>query len=56
MKKIQQLIKFLTNQNYRFGVLTKLGLHNHLTDEQFIKRRFKSIFGYEPNLQNPQTF
>lgn len=60
MKKIncyfQKLVTAVTDANYRFRVLASKGFFNHWPDEKYLKRMFKSIFGYELNLNNPQTF
>lgn len=56
MYKIKKLFKFLTNPLYRFSVLNKYTSFFYCSDERFLKKKFKLIFGYELNLENPQTF
>jgi len=56
MKKISKLIKFITSPEYRFYLLARCGFFNSWSDEKFLKRKFKSVFGYELDLQNPRTF
>ena len=54
--KIKQIGQFVSNKSFRFSILTKYGFFNHWSDEKFLKQKFKSVFGYELDLQNPQTF
>lgn len=54
--KIKQILQFLTDRQFRFSVLAKYGFFNHWSDEKYLKQKFKNIFGYELNLDNPQTF
>ncbi len=56
MSKFQKIIKFLLNRDYRFLVLSARGYFNHWPDEKFIKHKFKAVFGYDLNLDTPQTF
>lgn len=56
MDKLRKVFKLLTDKNYRFNVLANYGFFNHWSDEKFLKRKFKAVFGYELNLNNPQTF
>lgn len=55
MKLFNKLFKFATNPLCRFGILTHYGLFNY-SDKDFLKKKFKLVFGYELNLKNPQTF
>lgn len=56
MTFFQKLVKFCTNKVFRFNILASRGFLNHWSDEKFIKRKFKLAFGYELNLDDPQTF
>ena len=56
MKQLRKLYKLLTSSNYRFNILANYGFFNHWADEKYLKRKFKSVFGYELDLDNPQTF
>lgn len=53
LKRIQ---KILTDRKTRFAFLTRLGLYNGLSDEKYLKRKFKLYLGYSLNLDNPKTF
>ena len=47
---------YLTDSDYRFQYNAGRGWHNRMSDEAFIRRKFKSHIGKEPDLENPQTF
>ncbi|MCR5761462.1 MAG: hypothetical protein K6F82_05665 [Sphaerochaetaceae bacterium] len=49
-------IKYIFNKDYRFFRNAKFGFYKDMPDEQYIKRLYKSIFGYEINLENPTLF
>lgn len=46
----------LTDSSRRFTYLTKLGFYNKLSDEEWIKEKFRRQFHREVDLDNPQTF
>ena len=48
--------KFIRSSGSRFGVFNRLGMYDHLPDEELLKRRFKATFGRELDLNNPRTF
>ncbi len=49
-------IKFLTNADYRFLILSNRGKYDSMPDEEYLKRTFKICLGKELDLNNPQTF
>ncbi len=51
-----KLYKFLKSADYRFIILSNLGLYNHLSDEAFLKKKYKARFGKTLDLKNPKTF
>lgn len=53
--KLKKIGRFIKDSDYRFSILSSKYFYNFLDDEVYIKRRFKSLVGYEPNLYNPQT-
>lgn len=53
---IKKLKRFLLDPNARLGYLTKMGLTHCMSDEKYLKKKFKIELGYELNLENPQTF
>lgn len=48
--------EFIRSNGCRFNVFNRFGMFDHLSDEEFLKRRFKAQFGRELNLNNPETF
>ena len=53
---IRMLKQFVFDPKVRFGYLTRAGLYNHMSDEEYLSRKYQLYFGQKPNLQNPQTF
>lgn len=53
MKKI---IKFIFNSEYRFLVKGANGYYKEMSDEEYLKKKFKALMGYPLNLDNPTTF
>lgn len=49
-------IRFATDPKYRFNILAGRGFYDGMSDEKYLKRRFKIIMGKELDLENPQTF
>lgn len=49
-------VKFLTDSGYRFSILAGKGFYDNMSDEEYIKRLYKTKVGRELNLGNPQTF
>lgn len=61
MKKLIRYVfrkgcEFIRSSGCRFNVFNRLGMFDHLSDEEFLKRRFKAKFGRELDLENPKTF
>lgn len=50
------LKNYITNPMSRFCINTTLKINNLLSDEAYLKKQFKLTFGYELDLNNPQTF
>lgn len=49
-------IKFIFDKNYRFLVLASRGKYDSMDDEEYLKRKYKSIFDMELDLENPVTY
>ena len=56
MKISKTLCQAITDRKIRFSYLTKLGVFNGLSDETFLKLKYKNVFGSELDLENPKTF
>src|SRR5690554_1061088 len=51
-----KLIKLFKNPYIIFNYLSNKGFFNFLSDETFIKYRFRASFGIKIDLNNPKTF
>ena len=47
---------FITDPEKRTIYLSQLGCYKWMSDEKFLKMQFKNVFGYELDLENPQTY
>ncbi len=57
MNKYIRVIKnFCADKTIRFSYLTKLGVFNGLSDEQYLKLKYKNVVGRNLDLENPKTF
>lgn len=57
LKRFLNMLKsFFTNKEMRFSYLAKLGVYNHMSDEDYLMRKFQLTFNRKLDLQNPQTF
>ena len=56
MKISKTLYQAVTDRKIRFSYLTKLGIFNGLSDEQYLKLKYKNVFGRDLDLENPKTF
>lgn len=54
--KIKKAIRLLTDSEYRFHYLTSKGFYDKLSDEAFLKKKFRIMVGEPLNLEDPQTF
>lgn len=54
--KIETLYKIIFEKNTRVIFMSTHGLHNFITDEEFVKTRYESAFGKKLNLENPVTY
>lgn len=53
---IKKMHTFLFDKEKRIIFLAQHGWFKNMTDENFLKMQFKNVFGYELNLDNPQSF
>ncbi len=53
---IKKLPKYLSDPDYRFLINAGLGFYNGMSDEEYLKRKFRSSVGRELDLENPRTF
>ena len=48
--------KYISDSGYRFLIHEWIGCYDHLSDEAYLKRKYRAFFRKELNLENPQTF
>lgn len=53
---ITKLKRALTDEEIRFSYMTKMGLFDHMSDERYLKKKYKSCMGVDLDLENPKTF
>lgn len=55
-KAISKAAQFITDPVYRFDTIAYRGGYNNMTDEQFLKKKFKLFFHKDLDLEHPLTF
>lgn len=50
------LLQFIINKTYRVNVLASHGLFNWMSDEKYIKMKYRLMIGKNLNLDSPKTF
>ena len=55
-KYVNAAKRFITDTGYRFIILSTLGLHNSMPDEEYLKKTYKAYIGRELNLDSPTSF
>lgn len=53
---LNNLTVFLTNKEKRTIFLAQHGFYKNMSDEDFLKKQFKNVFGYSLDLNNPRTY
>lgn len=56
MNTLKKVVRGITNRKIRFGYLSKMGFFNHVSDEMYLKWKFRVMMGRKLDLENPQTF
>lgn len=56
LKFAAKAVKALFVPSYRFSALAKLGYYDSMSDEEYLKRKFRCIMGKDLNLDEPKTF
>ncbi len=54
--KLRNLVRYMTEPQFRFLENSKWGFYRNMSDEEFLKRKFKLEMGYDLDLQHPKTF
>ena len=55
-KKVHQLIKFVSDSDFRFLILSDLGFYKNMDDAKYLKKKYKAKFHRELDLENPQSY
>lgn len=53
---MSKLYKYITDSKYRFLINADRGLYNSMPDDEYLKKCFAVVMGYQLDLDNPQTF
>lgn len=56
VNKIKKVAKYVFDPDYRFQVNARYGKYNDMSDEEYIKKIFRSYMKKELDLDNPKTF
>lgn len=56
MRIMRKLYRLIFDSVVRMGYLDKIGFYNNMSDEKYIKLRFKRVFGYTIDFNNVLTF
>lgn len=56
LNKIKKAVRYLTNSDYRFLINSNITGCPKMSDEDFLRRKFKACMGRELDLGNPKTF
>lgn len=56
MIKLKKALKFISDEEYRWRILSKRGRYDKMPDEEYIRKSFKLIMKTELDLDSPKTF
>ena len=56
MSKIKAVRKIMTDKVFRMDLLSDRGFYRDMSDEEYLKKRFKAFKGYELDLVHPKTY
>lgn len=55
-QKIMKAYKLLTDKIYRFHYLSERGVYDKLTDEEYLRKKYRTMMGRELKLDPPRTY
>ena len=55
-KRKSKLYRYISDSSYRFLVNSNLGAYKHMADAEYLKRKYKSVFGKELDLNDPKMY
>lgn len=53
---MNKYLRMISDRKFRFSVLAAKGFYNSMDDEKFLKKKYRLVFGTEPDLLHPETF
>ena len=53
---LNKVIHYLTNKKYRFDINASRFGYKRMSDEEFLKIKYRNAFGCDLNLLSPSTF
>lgn len=53
---IKKIVRYIADKNYRFLINSNIYGYPNMSDEDFLRKKFKIIMGHELDLDNPKTF
>lgn len=53
---LRKAVAILQSPYKRTMILAQHGFYKNMSDEDFLRMQFKNVFGYEPDLDHPQTY
>ena len=56
MAKLEKLVDFFLDKDYRFMALARKGFYDSLSDKDYVIRESTANIGYTPNIENPVSF
>lgn len=54
--KVKRILQYIWDPAYRMGIDSRWGRYNYLSDEEYLKKRFKLSFKRSLDLKSPSTF
>ena len=55
-KVINSLYKLLNDATFRFNIMSNIGIYNFMSDEKYLKKKFKIFMGKKLDLEKVNTF
>lgn len=56
MGLFKKIIKLIFNSDYRFDILSSYHFYDNMSDEKYLKKKYKIKMGKDLDLSNPQTY
>lgn len=53
---MNKLLRFIKDRPFRISILASRGFYDRMSDEKFLKMKYRAIFGRELDLEDPKTY